>query len=190
MKSLKTIQTLSKIGKILSKIIYICCTIGAVGCAIGMASLPFADTGIIKIGGVTIYGLIVNREGIDLNSLYPLMTGAMIICIGQAILAKFAESCFAHELTVGSPFTVDGAKELLRLGILTICIPLGCLIVAEIVSGIMAGFLNCDNILNIENSDSVILGVMFIIIFLLCRHGAELETKCASGTIEKSDSAN
>ena len=185
MKSLQTIQTLSKIGKILSKIIYICCTIGAVGCAIGMASLPFADTGVLKIGGVTIHGLIVNRAGIDLNSLYPLMTGAMIVCIGQTILAKFAENYFTHELAVGSPFTVDGAKELLRLGILTICIPLGCLIVAEIVSGIMAGFLNCDDLLKIENADSVILGVMFIIMSVLCRYGAELEMGKNSARIEE-----
>ena len=175
MKSLQTIQTLSKIGKILSKIIYICCTIGAVGCAIGMASLPFADTGVLKIGGVTIHGLIVNRAGIDLNSLYPLMTGAMIVCIGQTILAKFAENYFTHELAVGSPFTVDGAKELLRLGILTICIPLGCLIAAEIVSGIMAGFLNCDDLFKSENVGSVTLGVMFIVMSILCRYGAELE---------------
>ena len=175
MKSLQTIQTLSKIGKILSKIIFICCTIGAVGCAIGMASLPFADTGVLKIGGVTIHGLIVNRAGIDLNSLYPLMTGAMIVCIGQTILAKFAENYFTHELAVGSPFTVDGAKELLRLGILTICIPLGCLIVAEIVSGIMAVFLNCDDLFKIENGGSVTLGVMFIVMSILCRYGAELE---------------
>ena len=185
MKSLQTIQTLSKIGKILSKIIYICCTIGAVGCAIGMASLPFADTGVLKIGGVTIHGLIVNRAGIDLNSLYPLMTGAMIVCIGQTILAKFAENYFTHELAVGSPFTVDGAKELLRLGILTICIPLGCLIVAEIVSSIMAGFLNCDDLLKIENADSVILGVMFIIMSVLCRYGAELEMGKNSARIEE-----
>ena len=185
MKSLQTIQTLSKIGKILSKIIFICCTIGAVGCAIGMASLPFADTGVLKIGGVTIHGLIVNRAGIDLNSLYPLMTGAMIVCIGQTILAKFAENYFTHELAVGSPFTVDGAKELLRLGILTICIPLGCLIAAEIVSGIMAGFLNCDDLLKIENADSVILGVMFIIMSVLCRYGAELEMGKNSARIEE-----
>ncbi len=92
----------------------------------------------------------MNAVGIDLTSLYPVMTGAMILCIGEMVLAKNAENYFAHELNTGTPFTQDGAKELLRLGILTICTPLGCLILAEIVSGILAGFLNCDDLLKIE----------------------------------------
>lgn len=91
MKTLNTIQTISKIGKILSKIIYICCIIGVAGCIVGMVSIPFADTGVLKIGGVTISGLIVNRARIELAGLYPLLTGAMIVCIGQCITAKFAE---------------------------------------------------------------------------------------------------
>lgn len=174
MKSLKTIQTLSKIGKVLSKINYIFCLIGAIGCAVGLVSLPFADQGIFKIGGVSIHSLIVNNAGIDLTALYPAMTGAMILCIGQAVLAKFAENYFAHELAVGTPFTLEGAKELQRLGILTICIPLGCLIVAEIVSGVVAGIVGCGDVFKVDNGDSVVLGMMFIVISLLCRYGAEL----------------
>ena len=129
--------------------------------------------------------LIVNNAGIDLTSLYPAMTGAMILCIGQTVLAKFAETYFRYELTAGTPFTQDGAKELLRLGTLTICIPLGCLIVAEIVSGIMAGFLNCDDLLKIENGGSVTMGVMFIIMSVLCRYGAELEMGKNTARIEE-----
>lgn len=177
MKSLRTIQTLSKIRKILSKIIYICCIIGAVGCAVGMVSLPFADTGVLKIGGVTIHGLIVNRAGIDLNSLYPLMTGAMIVCIGQAVTAKFAEGYFAHELTARTPFTLSGAKELFRLGIVTICVPLGSLILAQIISAIVAELIGCSEAFKLDGGDSVALGVMFIFMSLLCRYGAELREK-------------
>lgn len=176
MKALNTIQVLSKIGRVLSKINYIFCLIGVIACAVGLVSLPFADREIFKIGGVSIYGLIVNTTGIDLTCLYPALISVMILCIGQMAVAKNAENYFAHELTAGTPFTRDGAKELLRLGILTVCIPLGCLILAEIVSGILAGFLNCDDLLKIKNGDSVALGVMFIVMSLLCRHGAELET--------------
>ncbi len=176
MKTLNTIQILSKIGKVLSKIVFICCIIGTVGCAAGMASLPFADTGALKIGGVTIHGLIVNRAGIDLNSLYPLMTGALIVCIGQAITAKFAEGYFAHELTAGTPFTLTGAKELLRLGIIIICVPLGTQILAEIVNNILAQIIHCGEAFKLHGGDSVALGVMFIVMSLLCRYGAEVQS--------------
>lgn len=173
MNTLNNIQALSKIGRIFSKLVYICCVIGAVGCAAGMASLPFADSGIFKIGGVTIYGLIVNRAGIELNSLYPLMTGAMIVCVGQAVTAKYAEGYFRHELDAGTPFTLSGAKELFRLGILTICVPLGTLIAAQIISGILAGFLDCGDAFQPDSADSVTLGVMFLFMSLLCKYGAE-----------------
>lgn len=173
MKTLNAIQTLSKIGKILSRIVYICCIIGAVGCAVGMASLPFADTGILKIGGITLYGLIVNRAGIELNSLYPLMSGALIVCVGQAVTTKFAQSYFEHELDAGTPFTRSGARELFRLGILTICIPLGTLIAAQIVSAILAALLGCGEVLHLDNGDSVVLGVVFLFVSLLCKYGAE-----------------
>lgn len=177
MKTLNIIQTLSKIGKILSKIAHIFCIVGAVGCAAGMASLPFADTGALKIGGVTIHGLIVNRAGIDLNSLYPLMAGVMIVCIGQAITAKFAQGYFEHELTAGTPFTLAVAKELLRLGIITICVPLGTQILAQIVSEIIAEIIHCGEGWKTNGSDSVTLGVMFILMSLLCRYGAEVRSQ-------------
>lgn len=184
MKTLNTIQTLSKIGKILSKIAYICCIIGAVGCAVGMASLAFADTGILKIGGVTIYGLMVNRAGIDLNSLYPSLAAAMLVCIGQMVVAKFAEKYFSNELTAGTPFTLDGAKELLRLGILTICVPLGAQIAAEIVSAILAAILHCGEAFNMGDISSVALGVMFIVASFLCRYGAEVQSQTLEGIKE------
>lgn len=179
MKSLNTVQILSKIGKILSKIVYICCIIGAAGCAVGLVSLPFADSGILKIGGVTLYGLIVNQAGVDLNSLYALMTGAMIVCIGQAVTAKFAEEYFTHELNDGTPFTQTGAKELLRLGILTICVPLGTQILAQIFSGEVAEFVGSGDVFKLEGGDSVALGVMFIVMSLLCSYGAQLREEKA-----------
>lgn len=178
MKTLNTIQTLSKIGKVLSKIIYICCIIGAAGCVVGIVSLPFADTGILKIGGVTVYGLIVNHAGIDLNSLYPLMAGAMIVCIGQAVTAKFGERCFSYELAAGTPFTIDGAKELFRLGIITICMPLDTMILAQIISSIVAEFVGCGEAFKLEGGDSVALGAMFLFMSLLCKYGAELNKHC------------
>lgn len=102
------------------------------------------------------------------------MTGAMIVCIGQAVTAKFAECYFRHELTAGTPFTLSGAKELLRLGVLTICLPLGTMILGQIISGVVAEFIGCGEAFKLDGGDSVALGVMFIVMSLLCQYGAEL----------------
>lgn len=173
--ALETIQTLAKIGRVLSKIVYIGCIIGVAGCLVGMVSLPLADTDVIKIGGMSIHSLMVNRAGMDINGLYPLMTGGMIVCIGQGLTAAFAQRYFRRELAAGTPFTLDGAGELLRLGILTVCVPLGALILAQIASAIVAEMVGCGETFKLEGGDSVALGVMFMVMSLLCRHGAERE---------------
>ena len=51
MKSLKTIQTLSKIGKVLSKIAFIFSIIGFCGCIVGLISLFWGNGNPIKIAG-------------------------------------------------------------------------------------------------------------------------------------------
>lgn len=61
----------------------------------------------------------------------------------------------------------------MRLGILTICVPLGTLIVAQIVSSIMAAWLGCGETFKLDEGDSVALGVMFIVLSLVCKYGAE-----------------
>ena len=95
----------------------------------------------------------------------------------EAALAKFAACYFKKELKAGTPFTLSGAKELLRLGILTVAIPLGCALAANITGGILAGYMPVDRELLSsflpDNEGSITLGIMFMLMSLLCRHGAE-----------------
>ena len=105
----------------------------------------------------------------------------MIVCAGEAVLAKFAEVFFQNELNAETPFTLSGAKELLRLGILTLAIPTGCAVVGSIVQGVVAGFLNAPKAavmdLSFDHEASIALGIMMILGSLLCRYGAELQTQ-------------
>lgn len=171
--TLKTIQTLAKVGKILSKIIFVCCIVGFCGCIVGIVSLAIgAET--FKLGGVTVHSMIENKAGMNLPTLYASMAVGLLFCAAEAVLCKFAETYFNHELADGNPFTLRGAKELMRLGILTIAIPLGAVIVCSI------GVAVADNIypgidkLSIGEFGSVGLGVMMIVLSLFCRYGAEL----------------
>lgn len=101
----------------------------------------------------------------------------MILCAGEAVLAKFAEVYFKNELRAETPFTLAGAKELLRLGILTLAIPTGCAVAGSIIEGIIAGFMKVEQAamdMYFDNEASIVLGMMFILGSLLCRYGAEL----------------
>ena len=89
MNTLKTIQILAKIGKILSKIIYVCCIVGFCGCIAGIVSLALgAET--FKLGGVTVHSMIENKAGMNLPTLYASMAVGMLFCAAEAVLCKFA----------------------------------------------------------------------------------------------------
>lgn len=178
MKSLNTIQTLSKIGKVLSKIVFILSVIGVCGCFAGVVSLSMGNGSLFKIGGVSLHGMVTQKQGESIQGLAAALAGWMIVCAGKAVLAKFAEVYFKNELTAGTPFTYDGAKELLRLGILAIALPLGCAVAGSIVEGIIAGFLDVEKATALEvsfnNESSIMLGISFIVISLICKYGAEV----------------
>jgi len=175
-KTLNAIQTISKIGKILSKIVFICCIVGAVFCIVGLASLAVGVGELFKVGDVTVYGLIEANAQMSIHTMLAAMVTGAIICAGEAVLAKFAELYFHHELAAGTPFTLEGSKELMRLGILSIAIPVAVSVAAAIAYGILRAVLG--DVAELDMTDlSVGLGITFIIMSLLCRYGAEQAEK-------------
>lgn len=174
METLKTIQTLSKIGKILSNIVFVCCIVGGCLCIAGILGLAFGgDT--LKLGGVTVHGLIENKEGLSDAMLYTAMGTGIVACIAEAVVAKFAEIYFRNELADGDPFTFRGAKELLRLGILTIAIPLGTVILCSIGINIVDNYYPGADTLFSGEYTTVGLGIAMIVTSLFFRYGAELK---------------
>lgn len=177
MKSLQTIQKFSKIGKILSKMAFIFSVIGFCGCIAGILSMSLGNDSLIKLGGVTLHKLISEEYGYNIKSITATLSGWLVVCAGEAVLAKFAEVYFRNELKAETPFTLAGAKELLRLGILTIAIPTGCAVAGSIVEGVIVGFMKVEKAaamdMYFDNEASIVLGIMFILGALLCRCGAE-----------------
>lgn len=174
MNTLTTIQKLSKIGKILSKIVFIFCIIGFCGCIVGILSMA-PGTEALKFGGVTLESILNTKAEVTVGTVYAAMAAGMIPCAGEAVLAKFAERYFKRELADGTPFTLGGAKEMQRLGILTICIPLGTQIIAEIVYAVPEQAVRGVAPMSLSNDASVTLGVMFLVMSLICRYGAEIQ---------------
>ncbi len=174
-KSLKNIQTLAKIGRVLCRIAWICSIVGAAGCAAGILGLIIGLDEILKFGGVTIHGIIANESGLSIGSMYASMAVGMILCIGELVIVRFAERYFKNELSDGTPFTLKGAAEMQRLGILTICISLGVVTAAEITYQIINHTFPDVSIIHIGDYASVGFGIAFIIMSVVFRYGAALE---------------
>ena len=175
MKTLETIQRFSRLGRTLSKTAFVLAVIGFCGCILGIFSLALGSDGAIHWGGVTIHGILTGVE--ELGSVRAALAGWLILCAGEAVLAKFAERYFRNELTAGTPFTLAGAGELRRLGILSLVLPAGCAAAACMVEGIVAGFSGGGQEITgdlwQDGGAGIALGVMFLALSLLCRHGAE-----------------
>ena len=174
-KDLKTIQKLAKAGKVLSRIYWIFCIIGVVGCLVGIASLIMGVDQLLKIGGVTIYGIINNESGMTLGSLYAAMGVGIISCIGGMIPAIFAERYFKNELKAGTPFTYEGAKEMKRLGVLTIVVQLVSIVLAELVVVVIGNKLGIVGDISLDNSLSIGFGIGLLIMSVIFRYGAGLK---------------
>ena len=172
MDTLEILQKLYRLGRILSKIAYICTIVAACLCAAGIVSLALG-AGTLRLGGVSIRGLIRADANLSEGALYAAMTAGLIVMVGEAVLARFAAGYFARVLADGTPFRAESARSLLRLGILTICIPLGTQIIAEIVCAVLEKASSCTVELPLGADSSVALGVMFIVLSLVCRCAAE-----------------
>ena len=170
--TLGIIQTLAKIGRVISKVIFIICLVCFCLCICGIISLA-AGAQKIDIGGVTISGMIEDEAGVSVGTMYAGMTVAAILLAAECVLAKFSEHYFNRELGDGTPFTLGGSKELMRLGILAVCIPIGARIIASIVTEIFEKTMSGVELMDMGSSGSVAIGVMMIVGALICRYGAE-----------------
>lgn len=173
MKSLKVIQVLAKIGRIFSKIVFICSIVGAAGCLIGALSLAVGEE-TVKLGGVTLHTLLKNEAGIELGTIWAAIAVGFFLCAGQIAIAKLAERYFAHELRAGTPFTSEGARELFRLGICTVSISAVAMMLAQIAQSIIALCMENVEEVSFEPSSGLTMGVTFMIVALLCRYGADM----------------
>jgi len=180
MKSLKPIQMFAKIGKIVSLVIHIVCMVGGIGCIVGIVALAVIPDG-FKLGGVTIRGFINNYDNLSIGACYTAMAIGAVVCICEAILAKIAHLYFKHELDAGTPFTFDGAKELLRLGICTVAISVGASILAAITYAVMSSLFSGVNELHFEFGTSIGVGLMFIVMSFFCKYGAEIREQSEKG---------
>lgn len=164
MKSLETIQKLAKIGHILSRIISICSLVGACLCLVGTLLLALGAGALLKFTG----------GSFAWENAVAVMLVDCIVCIGQYVPARFARDYFALERAAGTPFTIPGADALKKLGILTICVPLGCNLLAVIVLAVMEQLLGGGLSMSPDCGGSIALGIMLLVTSLLCRYGAEV----------------
>ena len=174
-KTLGTIQKLAKVGKVLSKVVFIICIVAGSLITVGGILYAVAGDVVMRIGGITIYNLIRDEVSVEIGpvTVAVAMAVGVIACAAEAVLARFAELYFRRELEDGTPFTLRGAAELKRLGILAIAIPAGTSLLASIVRTVIEAVMAGASSWHIGFRVSLGMGIMLLILSLFCRYGAE-----------------
>lgn len=174
-KSLKTVQTICKVCKVLAEIAFVMFVVIVV---LMLAAAIFTGTGkldaLLLSGGVVLDDML-QQTGVTQDYMVAVFVCLTITIAAEAVVAKFINVYFKHELKAGTPFTFEGAKEMLRLGIITIAVPVGASLAATIVFDIMAAGSGLDSEFNFEISLG--MGLMFLALSPLLKHGTELRLR-------------
>ncbi|MBQ9827903.1 MAG: DUF2975 domain-containing protein [Lachnospiraceae bacterium] len=184
MESLNTIQTLARIGKILSKIVFIFCIVGLCLTVAGIISYAVLGDGAIKIGGVSLKSFIETEAGINAPTMFAYMAVGCVGIIAEMILSRMAVRYFENELEDGTPFTERGAGELKRLGIFTIVLPIAVMIVCAIGVAIASAVNGDISVLHLGGSADIGLGIMMIVMSVVCRYGTALREEAEGKDIQ------
>lgn len=172
--TLKTIQTASKVAEIISKIVMICCIVGAFLCLVSIVLLAVGIDAALKLSGINIGSIIQNEANLSTAQLYLTISLGALISAANAIVAYFASNYFKNEQAAGTPFTFEGAKELFRLGVLSVIISVVSDTVSSIVESIIESSQQISFHMQIDLDGLFGFGIFMIVISYLCKYGAEL----------------
>lgn len=161
-KSLKIMQTVAKVARIVCKVLFILCLVGAGGSLIALVATiaigPLFETSGMSSVSTTVVGCAVG----------------LFSCVGEAILFRMGERYFEHELAAGTPFTQDGAKEIFRWGIASIIVSVAVSVASGIVMALALIFSSSVAEPDVTMSWSLGSGLMLLLLSVIFRHGAEL----------------
>ena len=174
MKSLSHIMRFTKLGQVLSRIVFILSVVGAAACAVGIILALAAND--MVIAGKSLEQIYSMAPGIDTRGLLASLIGATAFFIIEILLSHAAAEYFTNVLKAGTPFTMAGAKELRKLGVKSIIHPF-----LEIIVDILVGVIftrESSFLLELEFGDGgiIALGIMMIMMSFFCEYGAALRS--------------
>ncbi len=173
MNSLNAIQTMAKVAKVLSNVIFVFAIVGLCLCVGGAIGFAFGFDG-FDLGSVHVNGLVSAQDGLSRGAALAGLIKGILYCIGSIVLARFSQRYFSAELEAGTPFTADGAKQLQQLGILTAVLSAATQIVLAIVYAVLEKLYPGEVFAEIDLGVALTIGLAMIVISQICKYGSQL----------------
>lgn len=174
MESLKTIQKVSKFGKVFCKIIFILCLVSLIIFLIAGLCVYLLPND-IELNKNSLSFLEANNLNFSKNSAYDTLAIASIGVITAMFVLKKAEDYFTFELQEGTPFTEESAKKIKELGIIVILAPIVATVVSLIVHAIIQTIFGDVGEIEFNYDVSVTMGFVFLFLSAVFKYGASLK---------------
>lgn len=174
MKSLKYVQLIFKIGKILALVAFVFCIVAASLTALSLVLLPLAQGALsqVRIDGRTIEEFVMDRSGVSLSASYVSLAVSLVFYGAGIYLTRITYRYFEHELEDGTPFTHRGAKEMRDVALQHVFVSLACIVLCAIGLAIYH-FATHDSI-DLDNRGTLWFGIGLFLFSLLVDYGADV----------------
>lgn len=166
MKSLNVIQTICKVLKILTTIVFVFCIIGASMSFVGAIALFCVNEESTFWQEAMKY---LSETPVNLNYARCSSVGSVVTCSISAIIMGFAKRFYADEIAAGTPFDRTICKKMLKEGILYLSLSVVSVIVTAIVYACF------DVPYEGSNYSGFGTGIMFVLCWIICSYGADVK---------------
>ncbi len=174
MKSLETIQKVSKFGKIFSKIVYVLCLVAVIILVISAVGVVLFGDQIVNTQDIVLPFV----EKTDINISKAFICDALMVAIvgllSEMYIAKKANEYFKFELELGTPFTNESADKMKKLGLTVIIVPIIATIISVIAHIVISKLLGNSGDIDINYDISLTMGLVFLFLSAVFRYGASL----------------
>ena len=131
-----------------------------------MSFIPFLPNEITE--------LIADEAQMSIGAMMIACFAGLCVCASEAVLFRFGEIYFKNELEAGTPFTLEGSREIFRLGVLSIAVSVGVSLFLGIVIAIWEAVSKGALSFDISTSFSLGRGLVLMFASLIFKHGAEI----------------
>lgn len=173
MKSLRIIQALAKIARIICLIVFILCIIGAAGCLIGIIVVSSLRN-VVLYEGKTLNDILIENRATFESVIAALIVGLLSTGVG-IYLSKYNELFYKRELAVGTPFKMEVVKDIRKVSVVNIVVSFSLAVVATITVLIISGVTGVHVEVSYSLFGTIGYGLVLLLISLFAQYGAEID---------------
>lgn len=176
MNSLKKIQKIVNIMKVVTSIIFVSDVATIVICIPAFLVILFWGSQILSSISQMAISLAGKEVVIGKATALAAVCVLLVNCASSALLCHFTSSYLKKEIATGTPFTQECATGLFHLGILFILLPIGTSAICSIGLSILENFYPGLERLSMGNFSTIYIGLMLLLISLICRSATEIQS--------------